>query len=115
MKFISIAFLAFLFFASPASAEEQINLTAPDQAVAGTLTYKIIQLVLDMEHGRIVVRLIGSGGQRKEVLFGDADNARAMMKTLNTANLSNKSLHRRIMEKLISSGHLVGSISGTPN
>ena len=114
MKFV-IAFLASLFFTAPALAEERVDLTAPDQAVAGTLTYKIIQLVLDWEHGRIVVRLIGSGGQRKEVMFGDADNARAMMKALNTANLSNKSLHRRIMEKLISDGHLAGSISGIPD
>ena len=115
MKTLLIAVLMSLLLSAPVFSAEQIDLTDPDQAVAGTLTYKIIQLVLDMEQGRIVVRLVGSGGQRKEVVLGDAANARAMLKALNKADLSVKSLNRRIMEKLLADGHLEGSISGTPD
>lgn len=116
MKSFLIAFLAtsFLFVAS-VSAEEQVDLTTADQAQVGTLTYRVSQITLDWEHGRIVIRLVGDNGKRKDVVFGDADNARSLMQTLNKADLSTKSLHRRIMEKLIADGHLVGSISGVPD
>ena len=107
--------LAVLLFAAPALSAERVDLTAPDQATVGTLTYDLIQLTLDWEHGRIVVKLLGDNGERKEVVFGDADNARAMMRALNKANLSAKSLHRRVMEKLLTDGHLVGRISGAPD
>ena len=115
MKFILSIFLASLLFAFPISAKEQIDLTTPDQTVVGTLTYSITHLSLNWEHGRIVVKLIGENGERRDVILGDAENARAMMTALNTLDLSVKSLHRRIMEKLISSGKLAGTISGTPD
>ena len=115
MKFILSIFLASILFAFPISAKEQIDLTTPDQAIVGTFTYSIAQLVLDRQHGRIVINLIGDNGQRKVVIFGDAENARSMLRVLNTANLSNKSLYRRIMEELISNGNLAGTISGTPD
>ncbi|KKM14920.1 hypothetical protein LCGC14_1701240 [marine sediment metagenome] len=115
MKSLLIAFLVSFLFAAPVAAEEQVDLATVDQAQAGTLTYRVAQLTLDWEHGRIVIRLVGDNGERKEVVFGDADNARSMMRALNKADLSAKSLHRRIIEKLISDGHLVGSISGAPD
>lgn len=114
MKII-LTFLAFFLFVAPATAGEQIDLLAPDQVQAGTLTYSIAQIVLDQEHGRIVIRLVGGDGERKEVVFGDADNARSMLRALNKVNLSTKSLHRRIMEKLLADGHLAGTISGVPD
>lgn len=42
------------------------------------------------------------------------DEAKNLMVALNKANLSTKSLHKRILEKLINDGHLAGTISGTP-
>ena len=115
MKFLLTVFLASALFAIPALAAEQVDLTAPDQVQAGTSTYSVTQLVLDWEQGRIVIKLVGDNGERKEVVFGDADNARAMMRALNKMDLSTVSLHRRIMERLIADGHLVGSISGVPD
>ena len=115
MKFLLTIFLASALFAIPALAAEQVDLTTPDQVQAGTSTYSVAQLTLDWEHGRIVIRLVGDNGERKEVVFGDADNARAMMRALNKTDLSTVSLHRRIMERLIADGHLAGSISGAPD
>ena len=115
VKKMLVLCLVFLFFAVSASAVEQIDLTVPDQAQIGTLTYNIARLVLDWEHGRIVIVLVGDNDERKQIVFGEADNARAMMRALNKANLSVMSLHRRIMEKLVNDGHIVGSISGVPD
>ena len=115
MKFVLIAFLASLFLTVSALAEERVDLTTVDQAQGGTVVYSVAQLVLDWERGRIVVRLVGDNNVRKEVVLGDAENARSMMRSLNKANLSVKSLHRRIMEELITRGYLAGSISGTPD
>lgn len=115
MKFLLTIFLASFLLTIPALAEEQIDLITPDQVEVGTSTYRVVQLTLDWEHGRIVVRLVGDNDERKEVVFGDADNARALMQALNKMDLSTVSLHRRIMERLIADGHLVGSISGVPD
>ncbi len=115
MKFLSTVFLALFLFAFPALAEERIDLTVPDQAQAGTMTYSFARLTLDWEHGRVVVVLVGANGERKEVVFGDADGARALMRSFNKADFSSKSLHRRLMEKLIAEGHLVGAIAGAPD
>jgi hypothetical protein len=41
--------------------------------------------------------------------------AESMLKVLNTANLTVKSLHKRVLERLIADGVIEGSISGTPD
>ncbi len=107
--------LIILSFSTSSMAGERVDLSAPDQATIGTLTYTIARLVLDREHGRIVIVLVGDNNEKKEIVFGDVDNARAMMRALNKADLSTKSLQRRIMERLIADGHLAGTISGTPD
>lgn len=40
--------------------------------------------------------------------------AESLILALNVANLSVKSLHRRVMEQAITDGKLAGAISGTP-
>jgi len=49
--------------------------------------------------------------------FSYKDNmAVAMMRALNTANLSTKSLHRRILERLVEDGKLpAGTVTGSPD
>jgi hypothetical protein len=50
--------------------------------------------------------------QMKTVIYSGAD-AIAMLNNLNTANLSSNSLRRRILTKLLTDGHIQGSLSGT--
>jgi hypothetical protein len=38
-----------------------------------------------------------------------------MIKFLNTANLTTKSLHKRVLEKLSTDGVLPGTVTGTPD
>ena len=92
---------------------EQINLTKPDQAVAGTTNYWIAALRLDWDSVRVEIQLNSAGGLRRSVSYS-GDVAKTMMAGLNTANLSAKSLHKRIFERLVADGHLAGSVSGLP-
>lgn len=115
MKALSVACLALFLFVAPALAKEQVNLTAPDQVRAGTSTYVLKELNLDWVNKTVVVVLRGSNGENKEVVYGEDDGSMAMLRSLNKVDLSVKSLHRRIMERLLADGHLVGSISGAPD
>ena len=77
-------------------------------------TYKVTLLVLDWLARVIQIRLRGSDGVEVHVEYS-GDTATALMTTLNSANLSVKSLQRRILEKLAADGKLpAGTVSGTP-
>ena len=115
MKVFLAVLLALALSGVSVKAGERIDLVAPDQAVAGTMTYKIVRIVFDWEHGRFAIMLKGANGARKEVVYGQNTGARDLMRSLNRANFTTKSLHRRLMEKLLADGHLVGSISGVPD
>jgi hypothetical protein len=92
---------------------EKITLAAPEVTPAITTTdYQLASLLLDLEASRIVVTLKGTNGERRQVIYEDAA---ATLKALNTANLTVKSLHRRVMEKLIADGKVAGTIAGTPD
>ena len=115
MKPIFATFLTFFLLAVPAQAAEQVDLTAPDQVRPGTSTYTLKELNLDWVNKTVVIVLRGSNGENKTVVYGENEGSVAMLKALNKANLSVKSLHRRVMERLLADGHLAGSISGAPD
>jgi len=105
---------------------EQIDLTTRDQAQPGTTKYRPTDLYLDFDGGRFYVILLGENGEKRQEDYRDGQDASGnddsgstiatdRMKALNTANLSTKSLLKRIMEMLINDGRLTGSISGTPD
>lgn len=91
---------------------EQIDLTVPITAPS-TSTYRVIRLILDWPNGEIDITLADENGKTATFGYRNAE-ATALMLTLNTANLSVKSLHKRILEKLIADGKLAGTVSGTP-
>lgn len=93
---------------------EQINLTTADQVVAGTNDYHVAALLLDWDGARIDVRLIAANGLSRTISYS-GDTATTLMKALNTANLSIKSLHKRIFERLVAGGYLAGAVSGVPD
>lgn len=79
-----------------------------------TTDYRVIYLLLDWEQARIAVHVRGTNGERKEFLY-EGVTATTMMTNLNKADLSVKSLHRRIMERLIADGHIQGAVIGVPD
>ena len=64
--------------------------------------------------GLIVIRLRDNLNVLSSYQYFGAD-ATQMIKTLNTANLSTKSMHKRILEKLSNDGKLVGTVTGAPD
>ena len=90
---------------------EQIDLTQPDGAEPGTPMYRVSALVINVDTGSLVIDVVGANGKHRSFVY---TNVGPTIAALNTANLSVKSLQRRILEKLIADGKLSGAISGTP-
>lgn len=90
---------------------EQVDI-APVQPPAKT-HYRIARLTLDWDAACIDIVLKDNTGGTQTHTYSGAE-ATAMMLTLNTANLTNNSLHKRTLNKLITDGKLVGTVSGTP-
>lgn len=91
---------------------ETIALAAPIQAKPGTSTLKVAALVINVEASFIEAHFRGTNGELEVARW---DNARDLILQLNKANLSAKSLERRVMEKAITDGKLAGTITGTPD
>lgn len=94
---------------------ETLTLTAPEvQPQIVTADYRVRRLVLDVEGAIVLIQLRGTNGEAKEFLY-EGSVARTLITGLNTANLSTKSLQRRILERLVADGKFAGSVTGTPD
>ena len=97
---------------------ETVTFTTPYSKVAPAITATLVQLDMSMELGRIYAVLKGNNGERFEVAWSDTagQNATALMNSLNKANLTIKSLQRRVIEQALADGKLPAfTISGTPD
>lgn len=92
---------------------ELITLTTPVTTPAIT-TWRVASLLLDWDGARIAITLRGSGGERLTHDYSGA-TATTLMNALNTANLSTTSLHKRVIQRLVTDGMLTGTISGSPD
>ena len=94
---------------------ETLTLTTPETTPAITTTdYRVIYLHLDFEGARIVIHVRGTNNERRQFDY-TGDTATQMMIALNKANLSIKSLQRRILERLAADGLLSGTVNGVPD
>lgn len=96
---------------------EQCDLTTPapyPPPGPATANWKVDELHFLWTARKIEIILRGENGERRNVSY-QGDIAAALMTALNVANLSVKSLHRRVIERLIADGHLAGTISGSPD
>lgn len=93
---------------------ETLTLTAPIVPPTRT-TYAIKRLVLDVSAAVIQAYLGGSDGVEVLVEWSGAQ-ATTLLTALNSANLSVKSLQRRVLEQAVTDGKLTaGTVSGTPS
>lgn len=93
---------------------ETIDLTTPyvvDPRQATTLSVDFV--LFDWKGKRIEIH-VGDGVIQKRVEY-TGEIALTLMVALNKANLSTKSLHKRIIERLVTDGYLAGTISGSPD
>lgn len=94
---------------------ESLTLATPEVIPQITnAAYRVGRLDLDWEHATIVVVVIGANGERRAFDYTGAI-ATTFMTSLNTANLTTQSLHRRILARLVADGKLAGTVSGTPD
>ena len=104
---------------------ESVTLTTSEVTPAITTTdYRLVGLNLQFERKLIVIHLRGTNGELREFSYGGdapgtsvAERLKAtnLMIALNKANLTIKSLQRRVLEQLIADDMLLGAISGTPD
>lgn len=118
MKTTSIIFAALLFATVFAKAQtdspEELNLDTPVMQQSGVSKIVIKEIRLDWTHNIIWIKVgeAGESGRTMPLVEYTGQEARNMMKALNTADLSVRSLNQRIIEKLQADGYLgSGSIS----
>jgi len=93
---------------------QSLTYTTPQTTIRETATIQFLHLDL-RGAGTIVVGLLGSDGATFQVTYTGAA-AVALMTALNVANLSVKSLHQRVLEKLALDGFVpAGTVTGTPS
>ena len=93
---------------------EQIDLTAPESyplPVKTVANWKVDELHLQFSAAHIGIVLLGPLKEVREVHYNGA-TATSLMAALNKANLSTKSLHKRVLEYLVTDGKLAGTITG---
>lgn len=103
-----------LLLASVAFGGEQIDLTTPDQASAGTPSYYVSRLDLDWDGARVTVYLNSAAGFKKTLVFTGAD-AITYMKAVNKRDFTMTSMQKWTSNQLIGRGWLSGTISGSPD
>jgi hypothetical protein len=90
---------------------ESLTLTVPQSVTS----YRVLKLVLDWSEARIKVELADQAGVVIRAEYGGAE-ATALMVSLNKANLSTNSLHKRILQQLATDGKLpAGTVTGAPD
>lgn len=91
---------------------EQLDLSTPVTTTRNTVVLQYLQL--DWPGQSILARLLGSDGTTLWLTWSGAP-AVTLMTALNSANLSIKSLQRRVLEQAVTDGKLTaGTVSGTP-
>lgn len=93
---------------------EQTDLTKPIPSRGGTRYWRVDNLRLYWGSAEIVVGLVGENGERLTIGY-DGTKATALMVALNKADLTAKSLHRRVLEQLATDGKLDGTVTGVPD
>jgi len=93
---------------------EKLDLTTPTPSIPGVNNYTVDKLILDNGGSRIDVFLLANNGEQLRHSYYDSE-ADSLMVSLNKADLSTNSLQRRILQRLINDGVLIGSVSGTPD
>ncbi len=92
---------------------EQLDLTTPVASTGGTSFWTVDSLHLFKNKEIISIVLEGENGERLTLGY-TGQVATDLMIFLNKANLSVKSLHKRLLEKLVADGKLDGTVSGVP-
>lgn len=95
---------------------EKLSLTTPvTPAIPATNDYTVRSLFLGWDEQRIVVIVRDNNGTTTTATW-DGAPAVALMLAINKANLTNNSLHKRVLNQLVTDGKLpTGTVTGIPD
>jgi len=95
---------------------EQLTLSTPKvQPEKVTAAFKVVAILLCRLPAAVSVHLLGDQGERIEVRTDTEAEALTVLRALNTADLTTKSLEARAMEWCITKRpDLAGTVTGTP-
>lgn len=96
---------------------ERVDLTAAETKPNCTF-YELERLTIDVKQKSIAAQLLGTNGESKSVVYNSTTSptGASLLSTLNTSNNSaGTSLIKRVYNRLIADGVLVGSVSGSPD
>lgn len=114
VKYLSLILSALI--VSTSYAAEKITLSSSYVADPRTATEFYVESVLFNWKDKKIVIHLGNGVIQRVIEYVDtaADpKATNLMVALNKANLTSNSLHKRILNQLISDGYIAGTISGS--
>jgi hypothetical protein len=106
---------------------EELELTTPVvEPEKVTTTFKVISVLLDLESLLVIPTPTQSVGPIVKLRLKDnldkpydyqytGQTALDMIKFMNTANFTTKSMHKRILERLSADGVLPGTVTGAPD
>lgn len=92
---------------------EHLTVTTPP-VPAVDVSYRVSFIAFDWDEARIVIRLVGSNGEKIGHQYTGA-TASTLMRALNKLDLSALSLQRRVMQRLVNDSVITGEIGGTPD
>lgn len=98
---------------------EQVDLPTP---ITKTQTkWELDEMTLSARRRLIEIRLVGQNGEALTVLYptpppvgSSQPSGQTLLTALNKANLTTNSLMKRVFTQLIADGHIVGTVTGTP-
>ena len=103
-----------LLLVSSAWAVEQIELTTPDQATAGTPSYYISRYDMDSDAARVTIYLNSASGLRKTLVITGTD-ATTYIRAAKKRDFTSTSLDKWTFNQLKLRGYLDGTVTGTPD
>jgi len=90
---------------------ENLTFTVPQDIQS----YSICSLDLDWENALIYIHIKDEDGRKLKIKY-EGTQATTLMVSLNKANLSTNSLHKRIFQQLVTDGKLpAGTVTGSPD
>lgn len=90
---------------------EIITITTPP---AQQTTWRVSELHFNWDAPSIQIGLKGTNGEAKHHLYSGAA-ATTLMIALNKANMATTSLHRRVINQLVTDAVIAGTVSGSPD
>lgn len=110
----ALLIFSLLFLAPPALAVEDLTLTSP-LTRASTTGWRVQSLDLQWSAAVVVATFLDPTTGNTLTCTESGSAALTLMSTLNTANLTSNSLHKRTLNWAVGKGCLgAGAVSGTP-